>query len=212
MSRPNRPAVVLAGVVVLALAIGLPLAFARGGHRTHSSADRSPSASDAPSPSPTATDPSPTAPPAASTASAGTPSPVAVSPSRPATITAPAPAPAGSPCAGQNGDGGNLTVCPASGPVGTAVTLSSDQLCGASTPDGVVAVFLGPQAYVGSGGGGNQVPGPYQAKGHGFTVSYRIPASYQTSGGQAAAVGPGAVTFATYPAGLCSVPFTVTAH
>lgn len=208
MPRFNRPAVLAAGVVILALAIGLPLAFARGGDGTRSSADRSPSASDAPSPSPSATDPASAAPPAPSvpptaTASAG------ASPARPSTSPTSGSTPARSTCA--IGDG-TLTVCPASGPVGTEVTLSSDQLCGASTPSGVVAVFLGPQAYVGSGGGGSQVPGPYQAKGHGFTVTYRIPASYQTSGGQSAAVGPGAVTFATYPAGLCSVPFTVTAR
>jgi hypothetical protein len=98
------------------------------------------------------------------------------------------------------------------------VHISAKTLCGAPNLRALTVVFLGPQAYVGSGGGGEEVPRPYRAVGAGFEVSYRIPRTY-VAGAQVGksptpvAVTPGAgYSFATYPAGGCTVRFTVTAR
>ena len=94
--------------------------------------------------------------------------------------------------------------------MGTNVTVSSDTPCGAPR-DEPTLVFLGPAAHIGSSGGGNPVP--YRKVGAGFTAIYRIPSTY-TSGGNVnrpIRVTPGSnYSFATYPAGLCGAPFTVT--
>lgn len=107
--------------------------------------------------------------------------------------------------------GGTFTVCPGSGPVGTTVTISSDTTCEAPPGGEPTLVFLGPKAYIGSGGAGNEVP--ITKSGTGFTATYRIPSTY-TEGGNVNAqvpVTPGkGYSFATYPAGACSAPFTVT--
>lgn len=96
--------------------------------------------------------------------------------------------------------------------------ISARTLCGASDLRNLTVVFLGPRAYVGSGGGGNEVPKPYRAVGKGFEVSYRVPRSYVAGAedgkrSRSFAVTPGAgYSFATYPAGGCTVRFTVSAR
>jgi hypothetical protein len=111
-----------------------------------------------------------------------------------------------------------LKVCPGSASASTTVTISAPTLCGAASLDNLTVVFLGPTSYVGAGGGGDQVPTPYHAKGTGFEVTYPIPSSYYSGeqpGGKSpapVAVTPGTgYSFATYPAGGCTVRFTVTA-
>lgn len=88
---------------------------------------------------------------------------------------------------------------------------------GAGSLGNLSVVFLGPQSYVGSGGGGNEVPKPYHPKGMGFEVTYRIPSSYLSGEQPGKSPAPVAVTpgtgysFGTYPAGGCTAPLTVTA-
>lgn len=108
-----------------------------------------------------------------------------------------------------------MRVCPGSAPTGATVRISAKALCGAPYVRNLTIVFLGPKSYVGSGGGGNEVPRPYRAVGGGFEVSYRIPRSYVTGAQGGTSPAPIAVTpgggysFATYPAGGCTVRFTV---
>lgn len=128
------------------------------------------------------------------------------------------PGPSSNPsCGSHSGGFGTLTVCPASGRVGTSVTISGSTLCGASGPFGPSVVFLGPTAFVGVAGGGAEVPGPLKFVGSGFEVTYRIPPTYirgEPNGPVATTplpVTPGAdYSFDTYPAAGCRVPFTVT--
>jgi hypothetical protein len=90
-------------------------------------------------------------------------------------------------------------------------------LQGCNTPSRPPAalVFLGPSSFVGSGGAGNPVPFK-MVGGDRATATFTIPATYV--GGETGAspnpilpVGPGDhYAFATYPAGICDVPFTVT--
>jgi len=90
-------------------------------------------------------------------------------------------------------------------------------LQGCNTPSRAPAalVFLGPSSWIGSGGAGNPVPFKL-AGGDRFTATFTIPATY--AGGENGAspnptlpVRPGDhYAFATYPAGICDVPFTVT--
>jgi len=108
----------------------------------------------------------------------------------------------------------SITVCPGRAPVGAVVHIT---LQGCDTPSRAAAalVFLGPSSFIGSGGGGNDIPftpvGPDRA-----TATFTIPASY--AGGETGAspnpalpVRPGGhYAFATYPTGICHVPFTVT--
>jgi hypothetical protein len=80
---------------------------------------------------------------------------------------------------------------------------------GISTP---TLVFLGPKAYIGSSGGGVEIP--ITMAGAGFTATTRIPSSYQAGrepNGPQVPVTPGTgYSFATYPAEGCAVSFTVT--
>jgi hypothetical protein len=106
---------------------------------------------------------------------------------------------------------GAMTVCPAHGPVGTTVTLSGH---GCHNPGSrtVTAVFLGPRAFIGSGGGGVQIDIPVTDDR--FRTGFRIPSTYPAGGGANAAVPvtPGSnYRFGAYPADLCHVGFTVTA-
>lgn len=111
-----------------------------------------------------------------------------------------------------------MRVCPGAAPVGATVRISAPTLCGAPDLRNLTVVFLGPQAYVGTGGGGNEVPKPYRAVGGGFEVSFRLPRSYAAGAedgktSTSVAVTPGSgYSFATYPAGGCTVPFTVSAR
>ena len=115
---------------------------------------------------------------------------------------------------------GTLTVCPGVAAVGATVTLSGSTFCGAQRGEfpphalGFTVVFLGPNARIGSGGGGDSVP--YKITGNGFRATYRIPSTYLGSEqtrtlGKRLPVRPGAgYTFATYPAAGCQVRFRVT--
>ena len=109
---------------------------------------------------------------------------------------------------------GSITVCPGRAAVGAVVRIT---LQGCNTPSRapVALVFLGPSSWIGSGGGGGPVPFKMVGGGR-FTASFTIPATYV--GGETGAipnptlpVRPGDhYSFATYPVGICDVPFTVT--
>jgi hypothetical protein len=108
----------------------------------------------------------------------------------------------------------SITVCPGRAAAGAVVHIT---LQGCNTPSRAPAalVFLGPSSWIGSGGAGNPVPFK-MAGGDRFTATFTIPATYV--GGETGAspnptlpVRPGDhYAFATYPAGICDVPFTVT--
>lgn len=114
-------------------------------------------------------------------------------------------------CASNSTSYGTLTVCPKEAAVGTTVTVTGSTDCAAGSVTGVTLVFLGPQAYVGSGGGGVDIP--VTAAGAGFTATFAVPSTYASgtdAGGQPTPVTPGSgYSFATYPAGGCVVPFVV---
>jgi hypothetical protein len=108
----------------------------------------------------------------------------------------------------------SITVCTGHAAVGAVVRIT---LQGCNTPSRAPAalVFLGPSSWIGSGGGGDPVPFKLLG-GDRFTATFTVPASYV--GGENGAlpnptlpVRPGDhYAFATYPAGICDVPFTVT--
>ncbi len=133
-------------------------------------------------------------------------SPAAPSPTTPSPTTPAAPR-----CSQVPVLGGTFKVCPGAAPVGATVTITSDTTCQAGPGSEPTLVFLGPKSYIGSGGGGNEVP--ITKTGKGFTASYRIPASYVSGGNhnRTLPVTPGTgYSFATYPAAGCDTPFTVT--
>jgi hypothetical protein len=143
----------------------------------------------------------------APTAAAGRQSPAAspggcASQSHPANLSS-----SGSPAA-------SITVCPARAPVGAVVRITV-QGCNTSSQPPAALVFLGPSSFIGAGGAGNSVPFK-RTGGDRFTATFTIPATYV--GGEHGAspnptlpVKPGShYAFATYPAGWCYVPFTVT--
>ena len=109
---------------------------------------------------------------------------------------------------------GSITVCPGRAAAGAVVHIT---LQGCNTPAQAppTLVFLGPSSWIGSGGAGNPVPFK-MAGGDRFTATFTIPATYL--GGETGAfpnptlpVRPGDhYAFATYPTGICDVPFTVT--
>ena len=153
------------------------------------------------------------------TASAGHQSPTA-SPGPTGSATPPSP---GGGCASQShpanfvfsgSPASSITVCPGRAAVGAVVQIT---LQGCNTPPRAPAalVFLGPSSWIGSGGGGNPVPFK-MVGGDRFTATFTIPATYV--GGETGAlpnptlpVRPGDhYAFATYPAGICDVPFMVT--
>jgi hypothetical protein len=153
------------------------------------------------------------------TASAGYQSPTA-SPGPTSSATPPSP---GGDCASQShpanfafsgSPASSITVCPGRAAVGAMVHVT---LRGCNTPSRAPAalVYLGPSSWVGSGGGGNPVPFRMVGSDR-FTASFTVPATYV--GGETGAspnptlpVRPGDhYAFATYPAGICDVPLTVT--
>jgi hypothetical protein len=121
----------------------------------------------------------------------------------------PAGAPPNPTCSRRGSSLGTMSVCPGSAPVGGSVTIS-----GTGCQHVNLVVFLGSRAYVGSGGGGNEIQVHPDASGD-FTVRYTIPATY-TSGGNVnnpLTVTPGnSYQFGSYPADGCSAPFTVTSR
>ena len=106
----------------------------------------------------------------------------------------------------------SITVCPGRAAVGAAVRIT---LQGCDTPSRAPSalVFLGPSSWIGSGGAGDPVPFK-MVGGDRFTASFTIPATYvgaATGPNPTLPVRPGDhYAFATYPAGICDVPFTVT--
>ncbi len=153
------------------------------------------------------------------TASAGHQSPTAT-PGPTGSATPPSP---GGGCASQShpanfaysgSPASSITVCPARAAVGAVVHIT---LQGCNTPSRPPAalVFLGPSSWIGSGGAGNPVPFK-MVGGDRFTATFTIPPTYV--GGETGPspnptlpVRPGDhYAFATYPAGICDVPFTVT--
>lgn len=115
-------------------------------------------------------------------------------------------------CATGSGSHGSVTVCPAAGPVGTSVTLSGTG-CRVNAHE-VAGVFLGPKDFFGAGGGGERVSTQTLA-GSRFVGRFVIPANYTandpTYDGKSVPSSPGQYLFGFYPAGQCSVQFTVTA-
>ena len=71
---------------------------------------------------------------------------------------------------------GSITVCPGRAAVGAVVHIT---LQGCDTPTQAVSVlvFLGPSSFIGSGGGGNDVPFK-PVGGDRATATFRIPATY----------------------------------
>lgn len=108
----------------------------------------------------------------------------------------------------------SITVCPGRAAVGAVVHITMQ---GCDTPSRAAAglVFLGPSSFIGSSGGGDAVAFK-PADGDRATAAFTIPASYAGGGtgaspSPALPVRPGEhYAFATYPAGICHVPFTVT--
>lgn len=171
-------------VAVVAAAIAVPLAVSAGTSRTSVKI---------------------IAPPPATTASPTT-TPITSTPTTTAPATTALP-PGPAPCSEGTGPYGTVSVCPGSAPVGSTVTISASSGC-----QNLVSLdFLGPLAYIGSSGGGDQVPGN-PAGGH-FTIRYVIPASYGSGGNvqEQIPVGPGSdYQISSYPAGECSAPLTIT--
>jgi hypothetical protein len=149
------------------------------------------------------------------TPSARPPATTPASSPQPATSPVPAPSPSAtaSGCseAASALGGGTLMICPGAAPVGATVTITSNTTCGAGPGSEPLLTFLGPKAYIGSGGGGEVVP--FTKAGKGFTATYRIPSTYMGGGNvnPMLPVVPGSgYSFATYPASGCEIPFTVT--
>lgn len=120
--------------------------------------------------------------------------------------------------------GSSITVCPAAAPVGGVVQITI-QGCAPVDPSAdlpeVAAAdlqFLGPQSWLGTGGGGGaHVPFSPPTGSTKATATFTIPATY-TGGNETSAnyptltTTPGTdYTFTTDPAGECNVPFTVLA-
>ena len=112
-------------------------------------------------------------------------------------------------CSSRSGPYGTLTVCPGAAPVGARVTITGKGCHSTST-----LVFLGPGAYLGSGGGGNDIPMHSDSQGN-FQLAYTIPSTYESGGTSSHPVStiPGnGYEFGSYPGDLCSAPFTVTSR
>lgn len=108
----------------------------------------------------------------------------------------------------------SITVCPAAGPVGSVVHVTIKG-CAPGMPAAALA-FLGPNSWLGTGGGGG-VNVPYSPHtGSAATATFTIPATYtggNKDGGPypTLTVRPGTgYEFITDPAGECHVPFSVT--
>ncbi len=125
-------------------------------------------------------------------------------------VTEPEPGRAAAPCASHNSRAGTITICPATGPVGTLVTIRGDLTCGQTVGDPVPVAFLGPGD---TGGGGAAVRTRIETSA--FEGFFRIPLIYAggpRGHGAALATAPGSsYAFATEPGGKCSIAFTVLA-
>lgn len=119
--------------------------------------------------------------------------------------------------------GSSITVCPAAASVGAVVHVTVKGCAqvdpAAGLPESAAAgvFFLGPKSWLGTGGGGINVPFSPHTGSIRATAAFTIPATYvggSESGGPypilATKPGPG-YEFATDPAGLCTIHFTVTA-
>lgn len=110
-------------------------------------------------------------------------------------------------CASYASRYGQVQVCPPAAPVGGHVTLFVTGCRGATF------AFLGPLAYIGSGGGGADLPVARSRYGRTYRVDFTVPSGYTTGGrvNQPVPVVAGdGYRLAAYPGGICSAPFTVT--
>lgn len=188
------------------------------GCATHSAAAVDPVAKAAAGSSTPADAPPSTSP--ASGSSVSVPSAGSSAPTIPASAT-PTTAPAA--CASATGSlpGSSITVCPAAAPVGAVVHITIKNCTvvdpGAGLPVMAAAdlMFLG-DSWLGTGGGGNNVPFSPRTGSTQATANFTIPATY-TGGTEKAGpyptlrTTPGRYEFATDPAGQCAVRFEVTA-
>lgn len=198
--RRRRRSLGVAGATVIALALSIPFILSGGPSRSRSVQVIGRSTTTAPASSTTVPASSTTSPSPTTTLAKQSPSTSIVSGA------------SGWSCTGRSGPGGTLTVCPSSAPVGATVAIYTNSRCGTPANSRLGSlVFLGPKAYIGSGGGGDQIPNG--SDGTWFSATFRVPASYlsgEPSGNRQTPVTPGSgYSFATYPAGACEVPFTV---
>jgi len=141
------------------------------------------------------------------------------------TATSSATSSAATGCASAKGSlaGSSITVCPASAPVGAVVHIA---IKGCTTVDPAAGLpkmaaaslsFLGPDSWLGTDGGGVNVPFSPKTGSTEATAAFTIPATY-TGGNENGGAYPTLKTkpgttydFTTDPAGQCSIHFTVTA-
>jgi hypothetical protein len=104
-------------------------------------------------------------------------------------------------CTSRTSDAGTLTVCPGKAPVGARVTVYAHGC------NGVQLVFLGPLDYIGSGGGGETLPGVVTKKnGPTSGKTFVVPLKYLAGGdldGTVAVSAAGRYQFGSYPADVC---------
>jgi hypothetical protein len=138
--------------------------------------------------------------------------------------TTAAPTAAGVKCATAQGTlpDSSITVCPASAPVGEAVRITIkgcirfDRFTGLPEMPASDLFFLGPNSWLGSDGGGIDVPFAPHSGSVEATATFTVPPTYvggNEKGGPYPTLRTKAGTgyeFVTDPAGACKVHFTVT--
>jgi hypothetical protein len=108
-------------------------------------------------------------------------------------------------------------VCPDAAPVGGTVRITLKGCAGSQERPAADLDFLGPNSWLGTGGGGGKnVPFSPTTGSEEATATFVIPATY-TGGNEKPGpyptlpTRPGSYNFITDPAGECNIPFTVTA-
>lgn len=108
-------------------------------------------------------------------------------------------------------------VCPDEAPVGGTVQITIKGCAGPQELPAASLAFLGPNSWLGTGGGGGKnVPYSPETGSQEATATFVIPATYIGGNEKAGPYPtlrtlPGSYSFVTDPAGACNIPFTVTA-